>query len=128
MVSVFYSQCALEPNGGDDFDFVFWITSHVGKQNGAAGLTVLRVRRSLDFYSSTAADGRVSRAYLSGGTARVPALFKVLEARAGVPVEILNPFKNIEVDNKRFDPAVILAAAPSAAVGVGLALRRAGDK
>jgi type IV pilus assembly protein PilM len=86
------------------------------------------IQRSLDFYSSTAADGKITRAYLSGGTARVPALFKVVEARAGVPVEILNPFKNIEVDNKRFDPAVILAAAPSAAVGVGLALRRAGDK
>jgi type IV pilus assembly protein PilM len=52
----------------------------------------------------------------------------VLEARANVPVEILNPFKSIEVDNRKFDPAVILAAAPSAAVGVGLALRRPGDK
>jgi len=86
------------------------------------------IQRSLDFYSSTAADGKIGRVYLSGGTARVPALFKVVEARAGVPVEILNPFKNIDIDDRRFDPAVILAAAPSAAVGVGLALRRAGDK
>ncbi len=76
----------------------------------------------------TAADGKVAKVYLSGGTARVPALFKVVEGRANVPVEILNPFKNIEVDNRKFDPAVILAAAPSAAVGVGLALRRPGDK
>ncbi|HEX9305913.1 MAG TPA: type IV pilus assembly protein PilM [Anaeromyxobacter sp.] len=86
------------------------------------------IQRSLDFYASTAADGKITRALLSGGTARVPALFKTVEARAGVPVEILNPFKNIEIDNKKFDPAVILAAAPSAAVGVGLALRRPGDK
>jgi type IV pilus assembly protein PilM len=86
------------------------------------------IQRSLDFYASTAADGKVTKVYLSGGTARVPALFKVLEARANVPVEILNPFKSIEVDNRKFDPAVILAAAPSAAVGVGLALRRPGDK
>jgi type IV pilus assembly protein PilM len=86
------------------------------------------IQRSLDFYASTAADGKITKAFLSGGTARVPALFKVVEARAGVPVEILNPFKNIEVDNRKFDPGVILAAAPSAAVGVGLALRRAGDK
>jgi type IV pilus assembly protein PilM len=86
------------------------------------------IQRSLDFYASTAADGKIGRAYLSGGTARVPALFKTVEARAAVPVEILNPFKNIEIDNKKFDPAVILAAAPSAAVGVGLALRRPGDK
>jgi type IV pilus assembly protein PilM len=86
------------------------------------------IQRSLDFYSSTAADGRIARVYLSGGTARIPALFKVIETRAGVPVEILNPFKNVEVDHRKFDPALILAAAPSAAVGVGLALRRAGDK
>ena len=45
-----------------------------------------------------------------------------------MPVELLNPFKNVDVDNRRFDPDVILAAAPSAAVGVGLALRSAGDK
>ena len=86
------------------------------------------IQRSLDFYSSTAADGKITRAYLSGGTARIPALFKVLEARAGVAVEILNPFKNIEIDNRKFDPAALLAAAPSAAVAVGLALRRPGDK
>ncbi len=86
------------------------------------------IQRSLDFFASTAPGTAVSRVYLSGGTARIPALFKVIEARAGVPVEILNPFKNVEIDNRRFDPAVILAAAPAAAVGVGLALRRPGDK
>ena len=86
------------------------------------------IQRSLDFYASTAADGKIGRALLSGGTARLPALFKTVEARAGVPVEILNPFKNIEIDNKKFDPAVLLAAAPAAAVSVGLALRHPGDK
>jgi type IV pilus assembly protein PilM len=94
----------------------------VAEQMGA------EIQRSLDFYASTAADGKITRAFLSGGTARVPALFKIVEARAGVPVEILNPFKNIEIDNRKFDPGVILGAAPSAAVGVGLALRRPGDK
>ena len=86
------------------------------------------IQRSLDFYASTSPAGAVSRVYLSGGTARIPALFKVIEARAGVPVEVLNPFKNIEIDNRKFDPAVLLAAAPAAAVGVGLAPRRPGDK
>ena len=86
------------------------------------------IQRSLDFYAATAADARIGRVYLSGGTARIPALFKVIEARAGVPVEILNPLKNIEIDNRKFDPAALLAAAPAAAVAVGLALRRPGDK
>jgi type IV pilus assembly protein PilM len=86
------------------------------------------IQRSLDFHAATAPDVRPTRVYLSGGTARIPALFKVIEQRAGVPVEILNPFKNIEVDNRRFDPAAIMNAAPAAAVAVGLALRRPGDK
>jgi type IV pilus assembly protein PilM len=86
------------------------------------------IQRSLDFYAATAPDSHISRVFLSGGTARIPALFRVLEQRAGVPVEVTNPFKSIEVDNHRFDPAVIMNAAPAAAVAVGLALRRSGDK
>jgi type IV pilus assembly protein PilM len=46
----------------------------------------------------------------------------------GVPVEIVNPFKNVEIDNRRFDPNLIMDLAPMAAVAVGLALRRPGDK
>ena len=95
---------------------------------GVAEQLAGEIQRSLDFYAATAADNKIGKVLLSGGTARIPALFKILEARASVPVEILNPFKNIDVDDRRFDPATILAAAPSAAVGVGLALRRAGDK
>ncbi|HUK66164.1 MAG TPA: type IV pilus assembly protein PilM [Anaeromyxobacteraceae bacterium] len=86
------------------------------------------IQRSLDFYAATAADNRIARVFLSGGTARIPALFKVLEQRAAVPVEIMNPFKSIEIDNRRFDPAMLTGAAASAAVAVGLALRHAGDK
>ena len=86
------------------------------------------IQRSLDFYASTAADPHFSRVFLSGGTAKIPALFKTIESRVGVPVEIMNPFKAIEVDERRFDPAFITEVAPMAAVAVGLALRKAGDK
>jgi type IV pilus assembly protein PilM len=86
------------------------------------------IQRSLDFYAATAVESHISKVYLSGGTARIPALFKAIERRAGVPVEILNPFNRIEVDPKRFDSTLITSAAPSAAVAVGLALRRPGDK
>jgi type IV pilus assembly protein PilM len=86
------------------------------------------VQRSLDFYAASAGDARITRVYLSGGTARIPGLFKVIEQRAGVPVEILNPFRGIEIDEGRFDPAQMQLVAPAAAVAVGLALRRPGDK
>jgi type IV pilus assembly protein PilM len=86
------------------------------------------IQRSLDFYAGTAADANFTKVYLSGGTAKIPALFKTIESRTGVPVEILNPFRKIDVDNRKFDPAFIMEVAPMAAVAVGLALRRPGDK
>jgi type IV pilus assembly protein PilM len=86
------------------------------------------IQRSLDFYAGTAADANFTKVYISGGTAKIPALFKTIESRVGVPVEILNPFKKIEVDNRKFDPNFIMDVAPMAAVAVGLALRRPGDK
>jgi type IV pilus assembly protein PilM len=95
---------------------------------GVAEQLAGEIQRSLDFYAATAADNRISRVFLSGGTARIPALFKVIEQRAAVPVEILNPFKAIEIDSRKFDSMVLTNSAASAAVAVGLALRRAGDK
>jgi type IV pilus assembly protein PilM len=95
---------------------------------GVAEQMAGEIQRSLDFYSATAADGKISRVLLSGGTAKIPALFKTIEGRVGVPVEILNPFKNIEIDPRRFDPTYIMEVAPMAAVAVGLGLRRPGDK
>jgi type IV pilus assembly protein PilM len=95
---------------------------------GVAEQLAGEIQRSLDFYAATAADHRISRVFLSGGTARIPAVFKAIEQRAAVPVEVLNPFKSIEIDNRKFDPMLVTSAAASAAVAVGLALRRAGDK
>ncbi len=86
------------------------------------------IQRSLDFYAGTAPDANFSRVFISGGTAKIPALFKTIEQRVGVPVEIVNPFKQIEIDNRKFDPGFIMDVAPMAAVAVGLALRRPGDK
>lgn len=86
------------------------------------------VQRSLDFYAATSADAHISRIFLSGGSAKVPALVKTIESRTGVPVEVMDPFRNIEVPGGRFDESFLRSAAPIAAVSVGLALRYAGDK
>ncbi|WP_373044962.1 type IV pilus assembly protein PilM [Vulgatibacter sp.] len=95
---------------------------------GVAEQMAGEIQRSLDFYAATAADGRISRVLLSGGTARIPALQRTIAQRCGVPVEILNPFRNIEIDHRRFDPKYILEVAPMAAVAVGLGLRKPHDK
>jgi type IV pilus assembly protein PilM len=95
---------------------------------GVAEQMAGEIQRSLDFYAATAADHRIARLFLAGGTARLPALLKSIESRAGVPVEVMNPFRSIDIDHKRFDPALIASASSGAAVALGLALRRSGDK
>jgi type IV pilus assembly protein PilM len=86
------------------------------------------IQRSLDFFAATSADHAIARIYLSGGSARVPAVLKAVEQRASVPIELLNPFREIESDPGQFDPALLNSTGASAAVAVGLALRSAGDK
>ena len=87
-----------------------------------------KLQRSLDFFLSTTADAKLARVYLCGGTAKVPALQRALEQKSHTPVEILDPFRRIIIDEKRFDPAFLQQHAAEAAVAVGLALRHPGDK
>ena len=87
-----------------------------------------KLQRSLDFFLSTTADAKLARVYLCGGTAKVPALQRALEQKSNTPVEILDPFRRIIIDEKRFDPAFLQQHAAEAAVAVGLALRHPGDK
>ncbi len=86
------------------------------------------IQRSLDFYTTTNSEGYISKIYISGGTAKIPSLYRIIEQKLGVPVEIINPFKNIEVDGTRFDLEYLRDVAPMAAVATGLALRRVGDR
>jgi type IV pilus assembly protein PilM len=86
------------------------------------------LHRSLDFYLATSSEGRVSRVYLSGGTAQVSSLAPTIESRVGVPVELLDPFKAVTVDNKQFNLEFINRIRPGAAVAIGLALRGPNDR
>lgn len=86
------------------------------------------IQRSFDFFRSTTGSDRVSRILVCGGCAKIPDFTRVLSERTEIPVEIINPFKNVKVDPKHFDAALISDAAPLAAVAVGLAMRRPGDR
>jgi type IV pilus assembly protein PilM len=89
---------------------------------------VAETQRSFDFFRSTTGSEKVSRVLVSGGCARIGNFTSVLSERIEIPVEITNPFKNIKIDPKRFDPAFLQEAGPQAAVAVGLAMRRPGDR
>lgn len=86
------------------------------------------IQRSFDFFRSTTGSDKVSRVLLSGGCAKISQFTKVLSERLEIPVDIINPFKNIKVDPKHFEAGFISDAAPLAAVAVGLAMRGPSDR
>ena len=86
------------------------------------------IHRSLDFYLATSSEGRLSKVYLSGGTAKVPSLGRTIEQRVGVQVELMDPFRNIQIDPKLFNLDYINEVRPIACVAVGLGMRKKGDK
>jgi type IV pilus assembly protein PilM len=86
------------------------------------------IQRSFDFFRSTTGSDKVSRVLLSGGCAKISQFTKVLSERLEIPVDIINPFKNIKVDPKYFEAGFISDAAPLAAIAVGLAMRRPSDR
>jgi type IV pilus assembly protein PilM len=86
------------------------------------------IRRSLDFYNSTASDDRITRVFVSGGGSKGYMLINSISEKVGMPVEMINPFAKLNYSEKDFDPEYLQEIGPLMAVTVGLAMRRVGDK
>jgi type IV pilus assembly protein PilM len=89
---------------------------------------LLEIQKTFDFFKSTAGSDRIDRILLSGGAARVFGFRDMLAERFGAPIELFDPFRKVEFDAARFGIGDVSDVAPTAAVSVGLALRRAGDR
>jgi type IV pilus assembly protein PilM len=88
----------------------------------------LEIQKTFDFFKATSSEDRIDRIYLAGGTSKVTGLRELLADRFDAGVEILNPFNNVIYNPREFDPDFISEIGPSAAVAVGLAARRVGDR
>jgi type IV pilus assembly protein PilM len=86
------------------------------------------IERSVDYFRSTYGGGSIKYALLAGGGAKLPGIAAALTQRLNIPTEIANPFRKIRMNEKNIDPSLMESIGPGAAVGVGLALRRLGDK
>ena len=89
---------------------------------------VNEIKRALDFLATTYPDETIEKIFVSGGSCRIPGFFKLLELETDSQVEELNPFANLQINEKIFDPRYLSYMAPQACVAVGLALRSIGDK
>ncbi len=86
------------------------------------------IKRALDFLASTYPDETIEKLYITGGSSRIPGFRKYLEMETELSVEELNPFANLQINEKVFDPRYLSHMGPQASVAVGLALRSIGDK
>jgi type IV pilus assembly protein PilM len=89
---------------------------------------MLEIQKTFDFFKATAASDRIDRIMLSGGASRAEGFTEMLTERFEAPVEVLDPFKRVGFDVKKFHVESAAAVAPTVAVAVGLALRRVGDR
>ncbi len=86
------------------------------------------IARTVDYFKTSAANAELSRVLVCGGVARAKGLIQQLADRMQLPVEMADPFAEIDITGCDIEPDVLADFGPSAAVGVGLALRAVGDR
>ena len=86
------------------------------------------IERSVDYFRSTFGAETIKHILLSGGGALIPGVTANLAERLSIDTEIIDPFQKITCDAKILKKESAELIGPIAAVSVGLALRKVGDK
>ena len=93
--------------------------------NNVTEIVAMEIQKTFDFYRATTDDNEtvVQKILISGGGSKLAGIAQELSTRLELPVEVLDPFRNIKVDPKKFDPDYLAEIVPEMAVAVGLAVR-----
>jgi len=93
--------------------------------NNVTEVVAMEIQKTFDFYRATTEDNetQVQKILISGGGSKLTGLAEELSQRLELPVEVLDPFRNIRVDKNKFDPDYLNEIVPEMAVAVGLAVR-----
>ena len=86
------------------------------------------IRQAIDFYYSTFPDEEIKQIVLSGGGAQTAGFSELLAAETSLEVQMCDPFASFNIDEKQNDVDYLKKIAPQAAICLGLASRRVGDK
>ncbi len=89
---------------------------------------LLEIERSVDYFRSTYSGEYIKKVLLSGGSAKIPGILEGLMHRLNIETELINPFKNVRFNQKKFDPTYLEKAGAILALAVGLSLRREDDR
>jgi type IV pilus assembly protein PilM len=86
------------------------------------------INRSLEFHLATSGEASFHKIYLSGGGARLSSLSDEIARKSNTPVELIDPFRAIEVNPALFKMEYIRDWSAHSTVALGLSLRHRGDK
>lgn len=89
---------------------------------------VSELQKILDFFATNVSYDPIQKIFLSGGAAHTYGLVSAMESELNIPVEIIDPFRSVRVDEKVFDLNYLQSVGSTMAVAVGLALRHERDK
>ncbi|HEX5647973.1 MAG TPA: type IV pilus assembly protein PilM [Nitrospira sp.] len=96
--------------------------------NGVNGEVASEIARTVDYFKTSSADGELDRVLVCGGVAKTRGLIQLIGDRMQMPVEVADPFAEVDVTGSDVDPDMLAEWGSSAAVSVGLALRAVGDR
>jgi type IV pilus assembly protein PilM len=82
------------------------------------------ISRSLDFFTATSADARITKVMLSGGGSKISSFVKAFADRTGIETSLMNPLAHM-LPSKGFEAEYLESMSPMLSVGIGLASRRA---
>ncbi len=85
------------------------------------------ISRSLDFFTATSAENRITKVILAGGASKVSGLDKRFEEKTGFPVERLDPLARM-MPSSIYESGFVTDMAPFLGVAVGLALREGEER
>jgi type IV pilus assembly protein PilM len=95
--------------------------------DGVSGEMASEIQKTFDFFTATSAEGPVDELVVAGGCSLTPNLLQILRERFGVTVELMDPFRRVQVRESDFDAEWLRGVAPMLAVAVGLAIRKVGE-
>ena len=88
---------------------------------------LLEIHKTFDFFKASASTDQIDRIMLSGGASRVDGFHQMVQERFNAPVENFDPFRAVTWDPKKLGGDAAQMAS-TAAVAVGLALRKVSDR
>jgi len=95
--------------------------------NSASDQIYAEIFRAFEYFKGIVGEEEISKIILSGGAALVKGFPEMMEERLGINVEVMDPFRQIKIHGN-LDSSYLKDIAPMAAIAVGLAIRRIGDR